>query len=155
MPTAHFHVASGLAGYGPDAADSDGFAQFDTLAEALEYARDELDSWVDMAHEGAHDMALHASQYHAAFKLDSSREDMRAMALEHYADAWSELERSEALEILRANLDPARRNAPLYRDDAAAYAALQRTQADEFPHDVSHNSRLYLWECSEDCEGDE
>ena len=125
----HWHVATGLAGYGPDGAD--GFACFDSLGGALEYARDELSTFVDMAHEGAH-MFAEAKQYE---------------------EAWQEVARCESLELLRANLDPARVSAPLYRDDAAAYASLQEDQAAAFPHDVSHNARLYLWECDEpECE---
>lgn len=146
--TVHFHVAYGLAGYGPDAPD-DGFPTFETIGEALEYAREELSTDSDSAHSMAHDLALHASQYHAAYKLDASREDMLRMAVNHYANAWRELERSESLELLRANLDPARASAPLYRDDPAAYAALQETQLAEFPVDVSEHSRLYVWDCSD------
>lgn len=152
----HYHVASGIAGYGPDC--DEGTPTFESLAGALDYARDELSTYVDMAHEHAHDLALHASQYHAAFKLDPARDDMQAMALDHYAQAWEELERAETLDTLRANLDPARASAPLYRHDPSAYAALQQSQADEFPHDVSDNARLYLWVCSqsdEDCREDD
>lgn len=150
----HFHVSHGLAGYGPDVDENT--PTFTTLGAALEYARDELSTDVDMAHEDAHALALHASQYHATWKLDRSREDMQRMALDHYADAWRELERVEAIELLRANLDPARSSAPLYVNDAAACAALQEEQAAGFPVDVSPNSRLYLWSCDEsECEEDE
>jgi hypothetical protein len=125
----HYHVAYGLAGYGPDGAD--GFACFDEVGAALEYARDELARDVDMAHEDAHALA------------DDGQ----------YEDAWRAIVRMEDLEVLRANLDPARRQAPLYRDAAAAYAQLQTDQAGAFPHDVSETSRLYLWECDVDgCE---
>ena len=125
----HWHVASGLAGYGPDGAD--GFASFDSLGDAIDYARDELTTYVDMAHQDMH-ASGEAGEYEAA---------------------WQSLLLVERLELLRANLDPARASAPLYRGDPAAYRALQESQADEFPHDVSHNARLYLWECAEpDCE---
>jgi hypothetical protein len=130
----HYHVASGLAGYGPDASDSDGFPTFETLGEALDYARDELLVFIDMAHEDAHALA------------DDGQ----------YEDAWRQIERVEALENLRANLDTKRASAPLYVDDAAAYAALQESQLAEFPHDVSHNARLYVWSCVEtECESEE
>ena len=127
----HYHVATGLAGYGPDAADSDGLAAFDSLSDALSYARDELSSFVDMAHESAH--AFGAEQ--------------------NYQAAWGEILRCEDLELWQANLDPARRDAPLYRDNPGAYAAMQNEQWAQFPRDVSYNTRLYLWDCSEDpCE---
>jgi hypothetical protein len=129
--SSHYHVATGLAGYGPDASDTDGFATFDTLGSALDYARDELATFIEMAHEGSHAAA------------DAG----------DYEQAWLEVCRVETLDTLRANLDPSRKQAPLYVDDDAAYAALQETQAADFPHDVSHNARLYLWECDEpDCE---
>jgi len=124
----HYHVATGLAGYGPDAADSDGFATFESLADALSYARDDLSAFIDFAHDGAHGFASQGD----------------------FESAWNEVVRMEDLENWQANLDPARANAPLYRDDSAAYAAMQAEQAAQFPRDVSHNTRLYLWDCAED-----
>ncbi len=125
IQSAHYHVQSGLAGYGPDCDENT--ATFENLSEALDYARDEFLVYIDM--------------------LDG---DMRQLASQgDYEESWRTFEFIERLEFLRANLDPRRANAPLYRDDAAAYAALQESQADEFPHDVSHNSRLYLWTCTE------
>jgi len=61
----------------------------------------------------------------------------------------------EALANLRANLNSARASAPAYAHDPAAYADMQRTQLDCFPVDVSECSRLHLWQCQEDCEGEE
>lgn len=121
----HYHVSHGLAGYGPDG-DSD-TPTFDTLGDALEYARDELSTDADMAHSDAHILAESGD----------------------FESAWKAIELMESLELLRANLNPARAAAPLYRDDPAAYAALQVSQAAEFPIDVSGSSRLYLWDCAE------
>jgi len=125
----HWHVASGLAGYGPDGAD--GFASFDSLADAIEYAREEIGPFVDMAHESAHSLA------------ESS----------DFEGAWREIERIEDLELWQASMDPARKEAPLYRGNEEAYAALLADHAAQFPRDVSYNTRLYLWDCAEsDCE---
>lgn len=123
----HYHVATGLAGYGPDAADTDGYPTFDTAQEALSYARDELTTWIDFAAETAQSYA----------------------AGEDYEQAWKESQRADDLETLRANLDPARREAPLYRDNPTAYQTLVQEQVGGFPHDVSYNTRLYLWQCDE------
>lgn len=123
--TSHYHVQHGLAGYGPDCDEST--PTFETLAEALDYARDELSTDADMAHEDAHALA------------DDGR----------FEDAWQAIERMEELELLRANLDPKRQHAPLYANDPRAYAALQESQAAEFPVEVGNHSRLYLWDCSE------
>ena len=124
-PRDHWHVATGLAGYGPEGAD--GFVTFSTLSDALEYARDEISTFVDMAHEDAHACG----------------------AAGMFEDAWREVLRIEDLESWRANLDPARRSAPLYREDPAAYASMQEEQAAQFPRDVSYNTRLYLWQCED------
>lgn len=121
----HYHVAHGLAGYGPDG--DEGTPTFETLADALEFARDELAVDVDMAHEAMHSLA------------DAGE----------FEQAWAEVLRIESLEVLRANLAPGRRNAPLYAADPAAYSALQVAQATEFPVDVSDCGRLYLWDCDE------
>lgn len=133
--SSHFHVASGLAGYGPDASDSDGFARFDTLGEALQYVHEsELPLWIDQAHETAQCLA----------------------AGEDYRGAWYEVVRADDLEALRQNLNPARRSAPMYVDDLAAYEAMQQDQLATFPRTVSDSSRLYVWECDESyCNDDE
>lgn len=121
----HWHVATGLAGYGPDG--SDGYACFDSLSGALEYARDEVLASVDYAHDSAH----------------------AAAASDDYRGAWEDVLRMESLETLAANLGSWRKSAPLYLHDPDAYAALQESQAADFPHDVSHNTRLYLWQCED------
>ncbi len=121
----HYHGSHGLAGYGPDG-DFD-TPTFETLGDALEYARDELSTDADMAHEDAHQLAASGD----------------------FESAWKAIELMESLELLQANLDPARKSAPLYVNDPAAYAALQESQAAEFPVDVCGSSRLYLWECAE------
>lgn len=125
----HYHVAYGLAGYGPD----DIGGQLETLSDALECARDELATDVDSAHE-------------AILSHIESQE------WEQACEAFTAM---EALEILRMNLDPKRRSAPMYVNDPAAYAALQETQLDLFPVDVGTSSRLYVWECDADCEIDD
>lgn len=125
--TLHYHVAYGLAGYGPDASDSDGFPTFESLGDALSYARDELSTDVDSLHISARMLA----------------------ESEDYKGAWFEMMRAEDLDILRMNLDPARASAPLYVDDAVAYRALQQSQLADFPVDVSASSRLYVWDCTE------
>ncbi len=138
----HWHVASGLAGYGPDC--DEGTPTFHDLGDALEYARDELSVYVDMAYDGARSSAEPwAPEGHEAAAPD-------------YETAWQEVSRAWELETLRANLDPKRSEAPLYAGDTDAYSALQRSQAEEFPHDVSYNARLYLWDCqNEECLAEE
>lgn len=122
----HYHVAHGLAGYGPDTDENT--PTFETLGEALEYAREELAGDIDIAHDTAHACGEAGD----------------------FEQAWAEVLRMESLENLRANLDPARRDAPLYRDDPVAYAALQESQAAMFPVDAyGPAGRLYLWDCDE------
>jgi hypothetical protein len=129
MSTPHTHVASGLAGYGPDAADSNGFIVTHNVRETAEAIRDELNAWADVAYEAAEALA------------DSG----------DYEQAWTEHKRSQALETLRMNLDSKREEAPLYKGKPELWeATLWRLINENFPLDVSHNSRLYVWDCIED-----
>lgn len=130
--TPHYHVAHGLAGYGPDASDSDGFITCDDVRETADAIREELRMDVDYSFETAQAYA------------DAG----------DYERAWHERARSDALEILRATFDNARQNAPLYRDDPNAWTeTLVRLIAETFPLDVSENGRLYVWLCTEtDCQ---
>ncbi len=126
-PVPHYHVAYGVAVYAPDGAD--GYASFEDLAGALEYASDYLQESADAAYELADVYA------------DEGR----------FEEAWTELRLSRALELQRMNQDiERRRNAPLYKDDDEAYAALLEDLAGAYPVDVdSRSCRLYLWGCDE------
>ena len=126
----HWHIATGLAGYGPDGAD--GFGTAETLDDAAEYARDELRNAVDSCEEGADILAGEG----------------------RFEQAWNEHKRADRLEILRANIDPERQNAPLYKDRPEVWAeTLSRILGEEFPCDISEHSRLYVWQCDDsECE---
>jgi hypothetical protein len=133
MSTPHTHVASGLAGYGPDAADS-GFIVTHNVRETAEAIRDELNAWADIAYQSAEALA------------DSG----------DFEQAWAEHKRSQSLETLRMNLDSKREEAPLYKDNPALWeSTLQRLINENFPLDVSHNSRLYVWDCIEHDDSEE
>jgi hypothetical protein len=133
MSTPHTHVASGLAGYGPDAADS-GFIVTHNVRETAEAIRDELNAWADIAYQSAEALA------------DSG----------DFEQAWTEHKRSQSLETLRMNLDSKREEAPLYKDNPALWeSTLQRLINENFPLDVSHNSRLYVWDCIEHDDSEE
>jgi hypothetical protein len=128
----HYHCESGLQGYGPDATD-EGFTVFEDLEQALEAAREELSAFAEMAYEDAQALA----------------------ESEDYESAWKELKRSEELETLRANFSTERKSAPLYVDNSQAWKEELERLADMFPLDVSHNARLYLWQCDEDCKDED
>jgi hypothetical protein len=54
------------------------------------------------------------------------------------------------------NLDSKREEAPLYKDNPALWeSTLQRLINENFPLDVSHNSRLYVWDCIEHDDSEE
>jgi hypothetical protein len=132
---AHWHIAHGLQGYGPDGAD--GFGCADSLESAAESARDELARDVDFCEESAHGFAEQGD----------------------FESAWVEHRRADSLELLRANLNPARSSAPLYADDPAAWQSTLRSLLEQsFPVAISHSTSLYVWECFEDdcehCEDD-
>ncbi len=129
----HTHIASGLAGYGPDASDSDGFTTTHTVRETAEAIREKLSIWADNAYESAEALA------------DAGQ----------FEEAWTEHRRVGAMNVLRMNLDGIRAESPLYksRDSEAWDTTLARLISENFPLDVSPNSRLYVWDCSEtECE---
>lgn len=126
----HYHVATGLAGYGPDG--SDGYAT-------------------------AMDMATLADLIRSELRDASESEDQTSRSLAeagHYKWAWQAKTRSEAMDTLAANFDNKRAEAPLYRGAAELWAeTVQRLAVENFPYDISDNSRLHVWPCEEsDCE---
>jgi hypothetical protein len=120
----HWHVAYGLAGYGPDG--SDGF--------------DSVTTWEALA-------------FIVACRLQDSAEseDMTAGSLAESGDfesAWHTHKRADELSVLAMNFDNKRANAPLYRDDKPAWhSTIERLAREHFPLDVTDNTRLYVWEC--------
>jgi hypothetical protein len=128
----HWHVATGLAGYGPDAADSDGFAYATTTDGLASLIQQECNSVAEQLYETA-------QTYGTA---------------EQYEDAWKTLKRSEEFGIMALNFDPARARAPLYVHDPQAWTETVMRLIDEhFPADFEH-SRLYVWKCQhpDDCD---
>lgn len=136
----HWHVASGLSGYGPNA-DTDVWAR--TPAELADLIREELVFWIDYEIQSAH-----------AYATPSPEPD--------YRSAWLLLQHADELDLLRANLNPERAKAPLFRshttgrpDPALWDAEVHRVTA-AFPVDVNEGrSRVYVWECTEDCPEDD
>lgn len=128
----HWHVASGLSGYGPDG--SDGFDSADNPEALADAIRGELNTWAEFEFESA--------------KSHAESGD--------YESAWKLREHSDSLDTLRQNLDNDRANAPLYVNDRAAWhATILRIVSEQFPLDVSEGrSRIYVWECNNgsDCE---
>ena len=143
----HWHVETGLIGYGPDAADSDGFHPFYSRDEIAEAIREELRIGADMAYEAAHSLAETARKYRESGDIDA------ADIADTFAEAWIELERSDTLANMRANLDTDRKSAPLYADPVEGPGRWEETLAhlisEANTQDLSHNSRLYVWQCAE------
>lgn len=130
----HYHVASGLAGYGPDASDdiSDGpsFAEYGPTG-AADAVRDELERTMDHLGDVAEGYAESGD----------------------YKDAWDTHKLGEALDMLRLNLAPERATAPLYRDrlDLWTETVTKLLSDPTFPLDldIQGNTRLYVWQCAE------
>jgi hypothetical protein len=130
--TRHYHVAFGLAGYGPDAADSDGFPFLPSLRDAVQYAGRELVDAAEYLFEGA--------------TVAGDQQD--------YETAWLDFRHSEDLRNLAANADiDGRADAPLFigPEGAGRLAATVEDIAAGFPVDLDRSGtrRLYLWECVE------
>jgi hypothetical protein len=127
----HWHIASGLAGYGPDG--TDGYSTATDMQNLAYSVAEELQSF-------------------AGYNDDSARCLAEAG---DYKEAWQTMMLAESLSALFHNLDYDKRlQAPLYVNDAAALdASIERIVEETFPLDVSYNTRLYVWQCDEaECE---
>ena len=134
MTNVHWHVATGLAGYGPNASDTDGYATADNVRDLTSLIRWELDSAADYNHQAAQSLAESGD----------------------YESAWNTRELSDTLTTLGMNLDYERRaSAPLYADNPIGLDAEMRSIISEaFPLDITDNTRLYVWICDagDDCD---
>lgn len=130
----HTHVATGLAGYGPDGED---YATFDSndLTGIAEAIRSEL-----------------------ALSIDALADEYTGLGEAGlFAEAYTVNTMISELETLRANLDPQRANAPLYRDNVELWESTLRDLISQANGTyVSSNTKLYVWdECGEsECEQD-
>jgi hypothetical protein len=132
MTNAHWHVATGFAGYGPDG--SDGYLSADDVHGTAELIRSELNDEID----GLGDTAEGFAQS------------------EDFESAWKSRKLADELETFRMNVDSARASAPLYRDSPDAWVeTLTRLIGEKFPMDLDINGhrRLYVWQCTDsECE---
>lgn len=121
---AHWHIATGLQGYGPDG--SDGYDTADTFEGLTSAIHEEVNRHAN-------------AEFEAADAIADGGE---------YEDAWNTLRRSRELDTIARNFNPSRAHAPIYRDNPAEWhACILRMVGDVFPLDVSHNTRLYVWQC--------
>jgi hypothetical protein len=151
MTTTHGHVESGLAGYGPE--NDDGFYPYANATEAASAASSELETFIDMAHEVA--------SIAADFAQRARDEDNDTLELDQLREYLQESKRADELDILARNLDSdARAKAPIFLEDSALLESTMRAVIEGYvdnggnvhtgaPWDVSYNTRLYVWECSE------
>lgn len=123
----HFHVAHGLAGYGPYGSES--YDTGENWEDVADLIRDRLRGVVDRL---AEDMSI-----------ASERQDYK-----EYHDA-SEL--AASIETLAANLDNSRSDAPLYGGDTEAWrGTIADIVSKSFPLDLDTRgaNRLYAWVCT-------
>src|SRR5262249_1096761 len=155
FPRYGFYVKTGLAGYGPDL-ESDDLPATSWEDVALQIAY-ELGSAADFNAEGASALADRAREAddraHEHFRLYA-----QAGAWENIAEAYHEADEARRLADELGNLkttfdslaeadDPA----PLYQGrPELRHARIWNLVSEQFPLDISHNSRLYVWECEED-----
>lgn len=135
MEHKHWHVQSGLTGYGPEAPDH-GFTRYEEPTEVADAAQDELNQWSES------ERAL-AEQY--ARQAD-------------YKAAWQLNEHSLSLFYLAATFDNSRADAPLYAASPELWdETIIKLVAENFPHDVNEGrARIYVWECEKtECSDDD
>lgn len=125
---AHYHVASGLTGYGPDAGNTT-YRVATTAPELADEIRAELAEWADYERDGAVGYA----------------------GAEDYKAAWFMAQHVDEIEVMRANLDNERADAPLYQGDPDLWhETIYRLARESFPFDVDEGrSRVYAWGCEE------
>jgi hypothetical protein len=130
--TTHWHVASGLAGYGPDG--DDGYADAVTWRELADLLHGELNQVAEYLHEVAEGEATDGDK----------------------ALAYDLIRKSEEAERLARNLDDSRADAPLYADNADLRdATVEALVESHFPYYYDHTVgpgnaarlALYAWPC--------
>ena len=129
---AHWHVASGLAGYGPDGAD--GFDTVDTMEQLADAVREELAYWSDQETSSAEAYAESGD----------------------FKSAWMLHKHAELIEQFRMNLDNARASAPLYVDNRPLWhETIRATVTEHFPFGVDEgNQYVFAWLCDDGAECD-
>ena len=135
--TNHWHVATGLAGYGPDASNGN----WDTI--------DESDA------TGLADSIRSELQFVAEFENNYAES---FADLGDFENAWKTMKNANSIDTLAANFDNRRSQAPLYVGNPALWhETIYRMVAESFPLDYNDGkSRLYVWDCSEtDCHDEE
>jgi hypothetical protein len=126
-PALRVIVATGIPGYGPDAANEN-YAVCGAWPDVADAIRDELQICADMEHDSAESYA------------DSG----------DYKAAWETHKRVEDMANLAANFDNARQDAPLYEGQPALWdETIERMVSEHFPYDVNSSLRLYVWESAE------
>lgn len=133
----HWHVAGGLAGYGPDG--SDGYGTATSWVQLADLLADELRNAADYLHEGAEATAGEGDK----------------------PLAWDLRKESDEVEALAWNFSNDRAQAPLYAGSPGQWdAEVRRLVEKHFPFYYDYTVgpgnaarlALYAWECEE---GDE
>lgn len=124
FPRFGYYVKTGLTGYGPDLDESDSPAgSWEGVASEIS---EELHHAADFAMEGA---------YIAG--------DMEG----DYERAWKQFKLSENLNVKAMEFDNKRAETPLYAGRPELWhATIHSMITNEFPLDISDNSKLYVWE---------
>jgi hypothetical protein len=124
LPCPRYVVATGLAGYGPDAAD-DSFSVCTDWASLADAVASELRDLAEMMHETAEACA----------------------GQEEYKYAWLTMKRAEQTEGLAASLDNARQDAPLYKDNPRLWhETIRDIVTANFPYAGDGPCQLYVWQ---------
>jgi hypothetical protein len=143
FPQYGFYVKTGLTGYGPDLDESDYPA--DSWESVATDIASELREMSEFNWTGAD------AEFESAERLYAN--DERLGAADTYHSALTAHMLSRELDIMAqnfANLANADNPAPLYAGrPELRHARIWNLITENFPLDVSYNSRLYVWECEE------
>lgn len=152
FPQYGFYVKTGLAGYGPDLDESDmPYISWEDIASAI------ATEFRDMAEFNGQGASATAETAETLYNDPVA--DARITALEYYRDAWKTLKLAEELDNMAMNFDNLAKTedvAPLYQGrPELRHARIWNLITEQFPYDVSYNSRLYVWECEEEPDTEE
>lgn len=151
--TTHYHYGHGLTGYGPEEPGT--CLSVTCLAECV---RDALGGIEEAWGDAAYGERSYVEQLRKIRPTNGNDPIGYEGSWESIADAALRalecLDNADDVDTLRMNLRPERRNAPLYRQDLAAWSAeLSRLllESGTYPLDTTldGNRRFYVWECVE------
>jgi hypothetical protein len=155
FPRFGFYVKTGLAGYGPDLEPEDMPAtSWEDVALQVAGELSHMAEFNDQGASALADQAREAYQEASRYKITAPVAETWRSIADTYHEADEARRLADELSNLAANftnLAESEDPAPLYQGrPELRHARIWDLIGEHMPMDVSHNTRLYVWECEED-----